>query len=324
MPDTGLLQQFLIRSSDGFVLAFHEISPGHLVDLLECLRPAQAVPLAEIVNRMRDSKSTSGLFAITVDDGIGDNVRSLTRVFLSRGWPATFYIPTQYLDTGNGMAFQWWRLVLPLLPRTKLELSSGSIDLSTPGAVRELSKKMETLWYTKRLEAYSQITVELAGIASRIWGADALQPPAPISWAEVEKFSKTDLIRFESHGVSHAAMSSLTDDELVFEMKHSRDVIAEHTGRPCRHLAYPFGGPQSIGTRSVEIAKRFYDSAATMIAGGLANANPWLLPRVPLYLENSTFIARLKVFLKCGAIRGGKTVPPSARVRRNSTPTAAH
>ena len=302
MPDTGLLQRFLIRSSDGFVLAFHEISPSHLVDLVECLRPAQAVPLAEIVKRTRDAKSSSGLFAITVDDGIGDNVRSLTRLFLSRGWPATFYLPTQYLDTGNGMAFQWWRLVLPLLPRMRLELSSGSIDLSTPEAVRELSKKMETLWYTKRLEAYSQITVELVGIASRIWGTEALQPPAPISWAEVEKFSKTDLIRFESHGVSHAAMSSLTDDELVFEMKHSREIITEHTGRACRHLAYPFGSARSIGTRSVEIAKRFYDSASTLIGGRLANANPWLLPRVPLYFKNSTFIARLKVFLRCGPI----------------------
>jgi peptidoglycan/xylan/chitin deacetylase (PgdA/CDA1 family) len=307
MRDTGFLQRFLIRSSDGFVLAFHEIPPSHLVDLVECLRPAQAVPLSEIVKRMRDSKSTSGLFAITVDDGIGENVRALSRVFISRGWPATFYLPTQYLDTGNGMAFQWWRLVIPLLPRTRLDLTTGPIDLSTSGAVRELSKKMEILWYTKRLESYSQITTELAGIASRIWGAEALQPPAPISWADVERLSKTDLIRFESHGVSHAAMSSLTDDELVFEMKHSRDLISEHTGRSCRHLAYPFGSPRSIGTRSVEMAKLFYDSAATMVGGRLANANPWFLPRVPLYLKNSTLVARLKVFLKCRAITSAKS-----------------
>jgi peptidoglycan/xylan/chitin deacetylase (PgdA/CDA1 family) len=302
-----MLQRFLIRSSDGFVLAFHEIPPSRLAELVECLRPAQAVSLSEIVKRTRDSKSTSGLFAITVDDGIGDNVRALARVFISRGWPATFYLPTQYLDTGNGIAFQWWRLVLPLLPRTRLELSSGPVDLSSRAAVRELSRRMEDLWYTKRLESYSQITTELAGIASRIWGAEALQPPPPISWAEVGKLSKTDLIRFESHGVSHAAMSSLTDDELVFEMKHSRDVIAEHTGYPCRHLAYPFGGPRSIGTRAVEIAKRYYESAVTLVAGRLANANPWLLPRVPLYLENSTFIARLKVFLKCSAITASKS-----------------
>jgi peptidoglycan/xylan/chitin deacetylase (PgdA/CDA1 family) len=309
MSDTGILQRFLIRSSDGFVLAFHEISPGRVVDLVECLRPAQPVPLSELVARSRESRSTSGLFAITVDDGIGDNVRSLTRLFLSRGWPATFYLPTQYLDTGNGMVFQWWRLLLPLLPRTRLELGSGAIDLSRPGAARAVSKKMETLWHTQRLESYNQMTMELAAIASRIWGSEALQPPAPISWAEVEKLSQTDVIRFESHGVSHAAMSSLTEEELVFEMKHSRDLVAEHTGRPCRHLAYPFGNPRSIGTRAAEIAKRFYDSAATITAGRLANANPWLLPRVPLYLENSTFVARLKVFLKCGAITPSKWSP---------------
>jgi hypothetical protein len=33
---------------------------------------------------------------------------------------------------------------------------------------------------------------------------------------EVAELGKSDLICFESHGVSHAAMSTLTDEELVF------------------------------------------------------------------------------------------------------------
>jgi peptidoglycan/xylan/chitin deacetylase (PgdA/CDA1 family) len=324
MSSIGFLPRFIARSPSGFVLAFHEIAPSRVVEMVESLRPAEVVHLGDLIQRQRDSKPTSGLFAITVDDGVGDNVRSLARLFLNREWPATFYIPTGYLDTGVGMVFQWWRRLHPLLPRTRLELSSGPLDLSAPGAVARLSQKMETLWYTQRLDTYQQLTMELAEIASRPWGMEAIQPAAPISWAEVENLSKSDLIRFESHGVSHAAMSSLSEEELAFEMKHSRDVIAEHTARPCRHLAYPFGGPQSIGLRAPAVAQRFYDSAATMTPGHVANANPWLLPRIPLYPENSTRFAQLKVFLKCGAIRPPKFIPALSSVAAGLRPAPPH
>ena len=175
------------------------------------------------------------------------------------------------------------------------------IDLSRPGAVEALSRKLERLWHTQRLESYLPRTLELADVAAREHGLTLLnlQPEAPITWSEVEQLAPDDLIRFESHGVSHAAMSSLTDEELTFEMKHSRDIITEHCRRPCRHLAYPFGSPSSIGARAASFAERFYDSAVTMSLGHVDNANPWLLPRIPLYPENSTFKARLKILMQC-------------------------
>jgi peptidoglycan/xylan/chitin deacetylase (PgdA/CDA1 family) len=255
------------------------------------------------VQRSKERRSTSGLFAITVDDGVGENVKALARLFLARGWPATFFLPTRYLDTGEGMLFQWWQKLRPLLPRKKLELKSGVIDLSPSNAVDELSRKMELLWHSQRLESYLPLTMELAEIAMCETGLTraAIQPPRPVTWREVADISRNDLIRFESHGVSHAAMSTLTEEELVFEMKHSRDLVTEHTGRPCRHLAYPFGNWQSIGARAAARAERFYDSAVTMKLGHVDFANPWLLPRIPLYPKNSILFARLKILLKCGA-----------------------
>lgn len=287
------------RLFSGYVLAFHDIPPDRLVELVEALPPAEPVSLSELVERSKRGKPTSGLFAITVDDGVGATVRALSRLFAEKKWPATFYVPTQYLDTGRGMMFQLWRSLVPFLPQAKLELHSGICDLSHPGAVERLSKKMQQLWYTRRLETYAQITTELLEAVSRQGGAQAVQPPAPITWSEVESLSRNELLQFESHGVSHIAMSALTDEEVVFEMKHSRDVVAEHTGRPCRHLAYPFGGPESIGQRVPLLARHFYDSATTMSLGHVDGANPWLLPRIPLYPENSALRARLKVLLKC-------------------------
>jgi peptidoglycan/xylan/chitin deacetylase (PgdA/CDA1 family) len=129
-----------------------------------------------------------------------------------------------------------------------------------------------------------------------------LRPPPPISWPEVSQLSRSDLLSFESHGVSHVAMSSLTERELVVEMHHSRNVVERHTGRPCRHLAYPFGGPESIGSLALATAERYYDSATTMTLGHVDQANPWLLPRIPLYPKNSKLFAWLKILLKCNSV----------------------
>jgi len=310
-----LLRFLLKRFSGGFVLAFHEIPPQRVAEFVDAIRPAQVVPLSELVRRSGQHKSTSGLFAITVDDGVGDNVRALARLFIARGWPATFYLPTAYIDTAEGMAFQWWRNLKPLLPRRRIELKSGVIDLSGPSAVDELAKKMEVLWHSEHLKSYFPMTLELADLVVREMGVarDAISPPDPISWPEVAELGRNDLIRFESHGVSHTAMSALSAEDLEFEMRHSRDVVTKHTGHPCRHLAYPFGSRQSIGTRAAEVAARFYDSATTMSLGHVGSANPWMLPRIPLYPENSTLFARAKILCKCSTIAASKSSPVRER-----------
>jgi len=301
-----LVQKLRMGLSSGFVLAFHDIQPDRLSELVDCIRPAQAISLTEMVNRSKAGKSTAGLFAITVDDGVGETVRGLSQLFRKRAWPATFYIATNYLDSKSGMGFQWWRNLLPFLPLRKIELKNGVIDLSRRGAVRDLSRKMEAMWHSQRMEAYLPLTLELADIAMRESGLDmeAIRPPEPITWPEVTQISRDDLIRFESHGVSHTAMSTLSDEELVFEMKYSRDLVSRYTGRPCRHLAYPFGSSRSIGPRAALIAQQLYDSAATMTLGSVDSANPWLLPRIPLYPENQTWYVNLKILLKCSRITG--------------------
>jgi peptidoglycan/xylan/chitin deacetylase (PgdA/CDA1 family) len=317
-----------MRLSGGFVLAFHDIQPDRLSELIDSIRPAQAISLPELVDRSKASKSTAGLFAITVDDGVGETVRSLTRLFQARGWPATFYIATNYLDSKDGMGFQWWRNLLPFLPPRKIELKDRVIDLSRQGSLRDFSRELEVMWHSQRMETYLPITLELATLVAREMGVsiDTLRPPEPITWAEVNQISRDESIRFESHGVSHAAMSTLNDDELTFEMKYSRDLITQHTGRHCRHLAYPFGSSRSIGMRAAFLARQLYDSAATMILGGVDSANPWMLPRIPLYPENSTWYANLKILLKCSRF-GAKSIreadllvaePATSLIRRSS------
>jgi len=321
--DIDLLRRLVARLSRGFVLAFHDIPAQRMAEFVELLQPARPVPLSALVRRSMQGKRTRGLFAITVDDGVGETVRALAELCRTKAWPATFYLPTDYIDTGNRMAFQWWRVLKPVLPRTRLQLKSTVMDLTAPSALEALSRNMECAWHSQRLESYLPTLMELAEIVAGENGtaAAAMRLPAPITWTEVESLSKNPLLRFESHGVSHVAMSSLREDELEFEMRHSRDVVTEHTGRPCRHLAYPFGSPASIGDRAPVFARRFYDSATTMALGPVDSADPWMLPRIPLYPENSALLARLKILLKCTGI--GRMATDRATPQRSLADSAS-
>ena len=305
------MNSYSIRSSiasmsRGFVLAFHDIKAEELERFMDALEPIRPVHLSELVNRSKAGKPTTGLCAITVDDGVDATVRAVRAVCRKREWPVTFFLPTGNLDTGEGIAYQWWRQVLPLLPSRRLELSSGTFDFSRPGLIRELTSNLERRWHSAPLDDYRPFTMELVEAVARDAGIPLQQllPPRPVSWADVTEFSKDVLIQFESHGVTHVALSALTDDQLAWEMKRSRDAIREHTGRPCRHLAYPFGSELSIGKMAPLMARRFYDSAVTMALGHVEGANPWLLPRIPLYPENSSLRAWVKIALKCSSLVG--------------------
>ena len=295
MESHSPMTRLMARHLGGFILAFHDISPERFAGLVECLGPIRPVHLGELVQRATRRKSNAGLFAITVDDGVGDTVRGLSKVLEAKGWPATFYLPTQYVETGEGMAFQWWRKLEPLLPRD---------------VVHKHGRRMQTLWWTRPPREYLPLTMDLVqGLLESGVERTALEPPKPITWSEVAALGKSDLIRFESHAVTHTAMSALTKEQVSFELEHSREVITQHTGRECRHLAYPFGSDESIGVVAPSIARRYYDSATTMTLGRADGADPWRLPRIPLYEGTSTPKARLKLLLHCFAFHSGEAHP---------------
>lgn len=310
MPDFSSFWPWLIaRCSGGCVLVFHDIAAAQFAAFVSTLGLARLVPLDELVTRARNGLSTAGLFAITIDDGVGATVRQLSAVLMDRGWPATFFLPASRVESGSPIPFQWWRTLRPHLPRQVLFLSSGPLDLRSPGAAGHLFLRLQRLWHTCPPATYAPFIAELAQCVAQAAGLplQALSPPPPISWPEVEALSHHDLVRFESHGATHTAMSALSEPELVYEMRLSRDLVSLHTGRPCRHLAYPFGSPQSIGPLAPALAAHFYHSASTMTLGSIDHADPFLLPRIPIYAENSIAKARAKLLVRG---RRARFLPP--------------
>lgn len=270
---------------------------GRFRELIECLAPDEPVHLSELVNRVHRGQGTKGIFAITVDDGVGGTVRALSAVAQDRHWPITFLLPTGYLDAPDGMAFQWFRRIVTRVPPVRIELRSGLVDLSTGPARRRFERRVLARMHTQPPAQYTELIDELVShaIAQGWLSREHDAPPAPISWNEVTTLSTHPAIRFESHGVTHTAAAALPPDQLGRELRASQNRIQAHTGRACRHFAYPFGSPQSIGPVAPRLVAKYYDSGVTMVRGRLRNRNPFLLPRIPLYAADSAARARLKV-----------------------------
>jgi len=288
------------RLYGGFVLAFHDLPAPHFRQQIDALRPNQPVHLSVIIDRLKAGKSTCGLFAITVDDGVGQTVRAIAAVAAERHWPVTFFLPTGYLDHPGGMPFQHLRNVLSHLPPRLIEIAGERIDASSAASlfafearwnrVRDHGPRDE---YVQRIDELVQAAVS-AGWLSR----DDIVPPPPIAWEEVAALSRRPEIRFESHGVTHTAVSALSPDQLDAELRDSARRITLHTNRPCRHFCYPFGSLESIGSTAPRAVARHYDSAVTMSRGRLHHRSLFLLPRIPLYTEDTRAVARLKILTR--------------------------
>jgi peptidoglycan/xylan/chitin deacetylase (PgdA/CDA1 family) len=279
----------------GFILAYHNPSAALVAAHVEALAPNRPVSLGELLARRDGGRTTRGLFALTFDDGVGETVRAIAALARVRAWPVTFYLPTAYLD-GAVMPFQILKALGDCLPARR-ELRAGAVAAEAAEGAHAFLRRVQHAMYTRPAGEYLPLLAELREhlVAAGLIDAGALATPAPITWAEVTELARDPRVGFESHGVSHSALSALAGPELEHELAHSRDTIRERTGRPCEHFCYPFGAAESIGARAPAVVARFYRSATTMARGRVGGHDRYLLPRIPLYPDDTPEVARLKV-----------------------------
>ena len=101
------------RREGGVVLLYHRVSPmpdpaypplspGEFERHLEVLADAYSfVPLDDLVQRVRERKSVSGLCAVTFDDGFGDFIDHAYPVLARHEVPVTHFLVSQCLRTGR-------------------------------------------------------------------------------------------------------------------------------------------------------------------------------------------------------------------------------
>jgi peptidoglycan/xylan/chitin deacetylase (PgdA/CDA1 family) len=284
----------------GVILAFHEISRQLMERQLEAVAATCSfIHLDELVQRLATGRSTRGVAAITLDDGVGRVTESAAEIAVRRRWPMTFFLPTRSLDQGRVA----WYHELPTL----LHAARGRTVVVDGSAFRlvgtsDVDRAIDAL--TARFKDCTDVpAVEglLQHLRAAVHAPDAVEEStvfAPLTWTRVKELARHDMLSFQAHSVTHLAMSRLTPACIEQEMTNSQARIEEVTGRPVRHFCYPYGYAAQIGPTAASIARRVFRSSVTMERGRCTRGvDLALLPRIPLYERDTANMVNAKIAL---------------------------
>ena len=162
------------------------------------------VSLSELVRMLTDREPIPRkTVAITFDDGYLDAVQHAAPIMQSLNLPATFYLPTRYIDEGQTQWIDCLYSAFARRTRQSLSIDDQSVwDLSHTGshsfrkAYAECSRRLLALDMRKRQTLVDQIVKQLA--------PSAMPPRLTATWDEIRTCAEQcPLIEFGGHTREH-------------------------------------------------------------------------------------------------------------------------
>lgn len=205
----------------------------------------------------------------TVDDGYRDFYENAFPVLSAYSIPATVYLATDMLDTGQCLWVDWVRLLYEASPLPQANPQQAAF---------ETKERLKLLPNAERLAFLRDLPGKLQ-VAS--------PPPlparmAPLTWDEVRIMAKKG-IEFGAHTMSHPVLSRVSEPaELQHELAGSKARIESKTGQPVYNFCYPNGTFRDFNEQTVAAVRECgYLTAVTGEKGvNLQNADPYRLRRI--------------------------------------------
>lgn len=242
--------------------------------------------LRETVAGLRAGEPIEGI-AFTIDDGYDDFATSGAPVFQEFDCPATVFLATGFLD---GHDWNWWDKVDYALVRSKhlpdeLTIAEQTrIPLRTPAdrqaAYQRIIGSLKQLSEYQRQAEVAKIIAEMQVDMPR----EAPHQRAPLTWSTVRKLQDSG-IDFGPHTVTHPHLTTMTEDEVRWEIGESYRRLREELADPVPIFCYPFGQPQDLCDTVTRAARAAgLDAALTAVPGYVSSSVPALdLYRLPRF-----------------------------------------
>jgi len=209
--------------------------------------------LEETVSWLRSGAPGPPRVVLTFDDGYPDTYEVAFPALRQRRLPATLFLSTAPLETGESLWLDRLRALVKLTPAEVFH--SARLGLG-PWPLVSMSDRLLAL---RHLGAHLKdkgaagIDDTLGELEERL-GAEAVTAgrPRTLTWAQVETMAK-DGISLGGHTHRHYIMSRLAAEEARTEAATSIDLIRLRVGVPVTSFAYPNGAPgdYTLGTRAL-------------------------------------------------------------------------
>jgi len=271
-----------MSSGLGRILMYHNFSksdePDHdavlvsqVKEQFEYLRQHfQVVPLSILVDQLASGQRLEHrVVALTVDDGRRNFYECFYPLLTEFSMPATFFVVTSFL---GGQDWIWTDKVLWLAEQ------SHRPDELAP-------ERIERFFATLSGMAPEARDRHIAALATGMETEIPAQPPsryASCTWSELQEMADSGLVEIGSHTVNHPVLSSLNEEESLWQLTESRAQIERNLGRKVKCFCFPNGKQtdyRAIHLRQVQEAG--YASAVSAQFGMVSEgSNIFELPRI--------------------------------------------
>ena len=116
-----------------------------------------------------------------------------------------------------------------------------------------------------------------------------------LNWELIKEMSNSGMIEFYSHTKSHTKCNSLTEKELMEEMKESREIIEKKLGSPCPYFCWPYGKYNDL---AINVAKKIgYKATFTTNLGVVkTGSDPFTINRIIVKKSIAWFKKRMVIY----------------------------
>lgn len=116
-----------------------------------------------------------------------------------------------------------------------------------------------------------------------------------LNWELIKEMSDSGLIEFYSHTKSHAKCNSLSEKELMEELKESQQIIEKKLGSPCPYFCWPYGKYNDL---AVNVAKKIGYKAIFTTNHGVVEtgSDPFAINRIIVKDSVAWFKKRMVIY----------------------------
>lgn len=276
------------------------ITPEYLSALLSMFRSRgySFIPIGDIPEALLGGGNK--FVCISFDDGYRDILRYACPVLKREGVPYTIYITPGFTDRS---VFIWWEVISEILMSKKTLILNDKhrtvayeITARNRNALFNLARSIILRYSKHDLDRYEHTIADYYAIDTRTHNEKLI-----LDWNELLECSRDPLCTIGAHSMNHLAMKHLSADEVSREINESRATIEKKLGAKVDHFAFPYGGPDTVTARDIDIARA--EGFTTVCTTRRANIFPahrshlHTLPRIHIAGGDKMNIVRQKLWL---------------------------
>lgn len=182
-------------------------------------------------------------YSITFDDGFANNLDIASPYLTKLNLPHTVYVTTSFIEDDS---LSWIDKIEYAFEKTNmqkiyLDCLDLNFDLSTAkkkiNALNKIRAAIKSSQKYSEEELVKEVFLKLK--ISEIKNDSELDKK--ISWKQIKKHSKNELLSIGGHGHNHKILSFLSSQGLEYEISNCLKLLREKAGISTMHFSYPEG-----------------------------------------------------------------------------------